>query len=223
MPPSPAAGWQCRGPVATGDDQQGDGIRLDDGTWVDVGPDGRWRPSAGERARAAVILGVAVAALLLLALVVSGGGGDDEPVEVADDGSATTEPESTTTTEEVLEPSSVGGEAPSPECVGDDRDGAPLRERDEVVVLVLNATPRAGHAGAVSELLEALDYQVAVPDNGGRREVTSAGYLAGHCAEAERVLEDLGLPEATVEPVPQDLLAMVGRARIVVRLGADSL
>ena len=33
----------------------------------------------------------------------------------------------------------------------------------------------------------------------------------------------LGLPDATVEVVAQDLLSKVGRARLVVNLGADSL
>jgi len=209
--------------VANGSEQEHDGIVLDDGTWVDVGPDGRWRPSAGERARAATILGVAFAALLLLALVLSVGDDDGDEVEVAGPTSTTEAAEETTTTEGPDDPASVGGEPPSARCVADDRDGAELRDRRASVVLVLNATDRSGHAGDVSTRLEQLGYAVTVPDNGGRREVTSVAYLAGWCAEAERVAEDLALPEATVEPVAQDLLSKVGRARLVVSLGADSL
>lgn len=209
-------------------DHERAGIVLDDGTWVDVGEDGRWRPTAGERARAAVILGIAVAVLAFTALVLSVGGDDPEDdVEAAVTTSTTTSPteaaDETTTTEAPQDPASVGGDPPPPECIGDDRDGDDLRDRDEVVVLVLNATTRTGHAGDVSRRLEALGYQVAEPDNGGRREVTSAGFLAGWCAEADRVADDLGLPEATVEPVPEEVLPTVGRARIVVRLGSDSL
>jgi len=210
--------------VARRDEEQEDGIVLDDGTWVDVGPDGRWRPSAGERARAAVILGVGVAALVLLALVLSVGGEDDEDDGVAARAtSSTTEVAETTTTEAPVDPASVDGEPPSPACAADDRDGSALRERDETVVLVLNATSRSGHAGVVTQRLEDGGYAVTVPDNGGRREVTSVAFLAGWCAEAERVAQDLGLPGATIEPVAQDLLVLVGRARVVVSLGADSL
>lgn len=198
---------------------------LDDGTWVDVGADGRWRPSAGERARAAVILGVAFVALLLVALVASAGSDDDHDDDVATDvtDSSTTTVDATTTTEAPPDPSSIDGEAPSAQCVADDRDAQPLRDRRASVVLVLNATSRSGHAGVVTDRLEAAGYAVVVPDNAGRREVTSVAYLAGYCAEAERVVADLGIPTATVEPVAQDLLTVVGRARIVVSLGADSL
>jgi len=210
--------------VARRDEQQEGGLVLDDGTWVDAGPDGRWRPSAGERARAAAILGVAMTALLLLALVLSVGGDDDPPEdEVAAGETTTTEGETTETTEAAVDPASVDGKAPSPACAADDREGAALRERDETVVLVLNATSRSGHAGDVSTRLDDLGYTMVVPDNGGNREVTSVAFLAGWCAEAEQVAADLGLPGATIEPVAQDLLATVGRARVVVRLGADSL
>lgn len=210
--------------MARADDQPHDGIVLDDGTWVDVGADGRWRPSAGERARAAAILGVLVVALLLAALVASAGGDDDHDDDVeAAATTTTTEADTTTTTEAPPDPSSIDGEAPSAQCVADDRDAQPLRDRVESIVLVLNATSRSGHAGVVTERLEAAGYSVTVPDNAGRREVTSVAYLAGYCAEAERVVADLGIPGATVEPVAQDLLSLVGRARIVVSLGADSL
>jgi hypothetical protein len=209
--------------VARASDQQHDGIVLDDGTWVDVGPDGRWRPSPGERARAAVILGVAMATLLLLALVLSVGGGGDEDVEVAATTSAPEEEPRTTEAEEDLDPSSIDGEPASAECAGDDRDARPLRDRRRSIVLVLNGTSRGGHAGAVSEQLRAAGYQLTSPGNAGTRRVTSVAYLAGYCAEAEQVAEDLELPDATIEPVPEELLAVVGRAQLAVSLGADSL
>lgn len=210
--------------MSEANEEERDGIVLDDGTWVDVGEDGRWRPTAGERARAAVILGVGVAVLAMTALVLSVGGDEpEEDVAAAVSTSTTEAPEATTTTEAPQDPASVGGEEPSAQCAADDRDGAELRDRRSSVVMVLNATSRSGHAAAVSARLEDRGYSVTVPGNGGEREVTSVGYLAGFCAEAERVAEDLGLPDATIEPVPQELLAEVGRARVVVSLGADSL
>ena len=48
-------------------------------------------------------------------------------------------------------------------------------------------------------------------------------YKPGFCAEAERLADDLGLPDARVEPVPAELPVVVGRARLVVTLGLDSL
>jgi hypothetical protein len=210
--------------VRRSEDQPHDRIVLDDGTWVDVGADGRWRPSPGERARAAVILGLAITALVLVALVASVEGEDhDDDVASAASSTTTTEPRDATTTEAAPDPASIDGEAPSAQCVADDRDAQPLRERRQSVVLVLNASSRTGHAATISGRLEEAGYAVTVPGNAGRREVTSVAYLAGYCAEAERVVEDLGLAGATVEPVPPELLAEVGRARIVVSLGADSL
>jgi hypothetical protein len=209
--------------VARPDDQPHDQIVLDDGTWVDVGPDGRWHPSPGERARAAVILGVGTAALLLLALVVSVGGGGRDREAASTDTTTTEAVEATDAADPGVDPSSIDGEPASPDCVADDRDAQPLRNRRQAIVLVLNATSQGGHAGAVSTLLEARGYETATPGNAGGREVTSVAYLAGFCAEAERLVEDLGLTSATVEPVPADLLATVGRARLVLSLGADSL
>jgi hypothetical protein len=218
------SGWQCRGPVARADDQQRDGIVLDDGTWVDVGQDGRWRPTPGERARAAVILGVSIAALLLVALVLSFGDGTRDGLERAAATTSTSVAETAPATEEPgRDPSWVGDEPASAECVGDDRDGQSLRNRRTAVLLVRNGTSRGGWGGDVSELLRGMGYEVTTPENAGDREVTSVGYLAGYCAEAERVAEDLGLTEATVEPVPAELLGEVGRAKLVLSLGADSL
>lgn len=209
--------------MARDDDQQPEGIRLDDGTWVDVGPDGKWRPSPAERARAAVVLTIFFAVLLTLALVLSAGDDDDE-VDVARETATTTDTtEATTTTTTEPDPSSIGGEPASATCRSDDRGGAPLRDRDESVVQVLNGTSRTGHAGDLTEYLDELGYDTVVPANTSRRAVTSIAYLTGFCAEAERAASDLGLLEATVEPVPPELLPETGRTRLVVSAGADSL
>lgn len=214
------------GPVARKQGPQREGIALDDGTWVDVGRDGRWRPSAGERVRAAVILGVFLGLLAMLALVLSVD--DDDPDEdVAASGDATTAtevPELTTTTTLPPDPSSVGGEPAPIQCVGDDRGGAELRDRDTTAVLVLNATRRTGHAAVVVEYLEHLGYATVVPGNAGRLAISAFAYVPGYCAEAQRAALELGLMEATFEPVEADDLPVpLGRARIVATVGADSL
>ena len=152
------SGWQCLHPVARRDEEQEDGIVLDDGTWVDVGPDGRWRPSAGERARAAVILVVALSALLLLALVLSVGGDDQEP-EVAAETSTTAElAAETTTTAAQVDPASVGGEPPSAQCTADDRDGA----ADNLLYII--AADREWNDGAARQQLLKLFEVVGLMD-----------------------------------------------------------
>lgn len=214
------------GPVAQQQDQQREGIVLDDGTWVDVGRDGRWRPTAGERLRALVILGVFVGVLAMVALALSVGGDDDDEVDVAADEetTTTTEPEVTTTSTLPPDPSSVGGEPASISCVADDRGGAELRERDSTAVLVLNATSRTGHAAEIVEYLEHIGYPTTVPGNGGRLRTSQFAYVPGYCAEAERLAIEMGLTEVTLEPVDADSLPVpLGRARIVATVGADTL
>ena len=215
------------GPVARQQGPQREGIALDDGTWVDVGRDGRWHPSAAERVRAAVILGVFVGLLAVLALVLSVGddGDGDEDLAAARDTTTTTEPpELTTTTTLPPDPSSVGGEPAPIHCVGDDRGGAELRERDTTAVLVLNATSRTGQAADIVERLEGRGYATTVPGNAGRLSVSNFAYVSGYCAEAVRAAFELGLTEATFEPVDAESLSVpLGRARIVATVGADSL
>lgn len=213
------------GPVARQQEPQREGIVLDDGTWVDVGRDGRWHPSAGERIRAAVILGVAVGVLAMVALVLSVGDDDDADLASVDDTTTTTEePVLTTTTTLPPDPSSVGGEPASIHCIGDDRGGAELRDRDTTAVLVLNATSRTGHAAAIVERLEDLGYATTVPGNAGRLRTSSFAYVDGYCAEAQRAAFELGLVDATFEPVEADDLPVpLGRARIVATVGSDSL
>lgn len=214
------------GPVAPQQETQGDGIVLDDGTWVDVGRDGRWHPSAGERVRAAVILGVSLGVLLMVALLLSVGGDDDEPEDVATEETTSTAAEegTTTTTAPVpTDPASVGGAPPPAECTGDDRGGAELRERSATAVLVLNATSRTGHAAAMVARLEGLGYGTTVPGNAGRLRTSVFGYVPGYCAEAVRLAFELGLGGATYEPVDAGRLPVpLGRARIVATVGADT-
>lgn len=214
------------GPVARQQDPQREGIVLDDGTWVDVGRDGRWHPSPGERTRAAVILGVFIGLLAMVALLLSVGGDDDDEDPVATDDTTTTTEEPVVTTTSTLppDPSSVGDQPASVHCLGDDRGGAELRERDNTAVLVLNATSRTGQAAEIVERLEELGYATTVPGNAGRLRTSEFAYVPGYCAEAERAAFELGLTEATFEPVDADGLPVpLGRARIVATVGADSL
>lgn len=213
------------GAVARQDDQERDGIVLDDGTWVDVGRDGRWHPSPGERTRAAVILGVFVGLLAMVALLLSVGSEPDDDDVATDDTTTTTEELVVTTTSTLPpDPSSVGDQPASVHCLGDDRGGAELRERDTTAVLVLNATSRTGQAAEVVERLEELGYATTVPGNAGRLRTSEFAYVPGYCAEAERAAFELGLTEATFEPVDADELPVpLGRARIVATVGADSL
>ncbi len=232
MPPTAGPGVAVSGPVARQHETPREGIALDDGTWVDLGRNGKWHPSAGERARAAVVLGVSLGVLLVLALLLSVGGGDEEEddVDVAADTSSTTDPEieatapTTATTAADVDPVSVGGDPAPEQCGADDRGGAPYRERDATAVLVLNATSRTGHGAAVVRRLEALGYATTVPDNAGRLRTSVFGYVDGYCAEAVRLAFELGLAEATFEPVDVARLPVpLGRARIVATVGADTV
>ncbi len=231
MPPTARPGVAVSGPVARQHETPREGIALDDGTWVDLGRDGRWHPSAGERTRAAVVLGVSLGVLLVLALLLSVGGSDEQDdVDVAVDTSSTTDPEieatapTTATTAAAVDPVSVGGDPAPEQCTEDDRGGAPFRERDATAVLVLNATSRTGHGAAVVARIEALGYATTVPDNGGRLRTSMFGYVDGYCAEAVRLAFELGLGAATFEPVDVARLPVpLGRARIVATVGADTV
>lgn len=199
----------------------------DSGEWVDVGGDGRWHPGIGERLRALVALGIALGALLLLSAVLSvGGDGDDEEVTAAS--TSTSEPELVTTTSTPpttqMDPASLAGEAPPEQCEADvAREAEPLRGPSDTVVLVLNGTSRNGHAGAVTDDLQDLGYEAIVPANASRQDVTSIEYLPGLCAESVRLVNDLGVPGAEVGPLAEDSDVFMGRAEVLITLGADSL
>lgn len=210
----------------TRDDRGDDSAPYDTGDWVDVGRDGLWRPSGGERFRAMTILGLAIGALLVVAAIASVGG-DDEEQEVAAS-TTTTEPQVVTTTSIVtttaVDPASIDGEAPPGVCAGDTgREAAPLRQRTEATVLVLNGTSRNGHAGSVTDDLEALGYDAIVPANASALSVTTVEYLPGFCAEAVRLALELGIEGVEVRPLPEGNDVFLGRAEILVTLGSDSL
>ena len=201
-------------------------VPYDSGEWVDVGGDGQWRPSLAERLRALTVLALALGFLLVLAAIASvGGSGDDE---VAATSTTTSEPQVVTTTSTPpttrLDPASLNGEPPPPACVTDvAREAEPLRERSDSVLLVLNGTSRSGHAGNVTDELAGAGYATIVPSNASRLDVTTIEFTAGFCAEAVQLQVDLGIPTAEVRPLAADSDVFLGRAEILITLGADSL
>lgn len=200
-----------------------DGEPWDDAVWVDVGGDGHWRPTFEERSRSLVALAIVLGVLLLLAAFASIDDGDGDRSDVATTSSTTTTTETTTTTAPPPAASSVDGEPPPAGCEDDDRGASPLRERDDTTVLVLNGTPRGGHAGANTDDLEELGYSTAAPDNATIRPITTVDYTEGYCAEAARLVFELGIDGATWQPIPDDSDVFLGRAELVLTLGRDSL
>lgn len=200
-----------------------DGEPWDDSEWVDVGPDDRWRPTFEERSRSFVVLVVLGMALLLAAAVASLGGDDDEPTASSGTTSSTTETtiETTTSSTAPADPASIEGEDPPPGCETDDRDAAPMRPRSASTVLVLNGTPRAGHAGDTTEALAEQGYATMTPGNADIRDATTIGYAPGYCAEAARLVIELGIPGVAYDPVPEDVF--LGRAALLLTVGRDSL
>lgn len=201
-----------------------DGEPWDDAAWVEVGPDNRWHPTFEERSRSALALAVLVGALLLVAAFASldDGGGDDDQQVAATSTTATTEPATTTT--EALHPASLDGAAAPEECAFDDRGASPLRDRSDATVLVLNGTPRGGHAGETTDSLQELGYTSMSPDNASIRPTSSIEYLPGNCAEAVRLMDDLGIETTTVgllDTTDDDVF--LGRAVLLLTLGRDSL
>lgn len=195
----------------------------DGGEWVDVGPDGRWQPTAGERIRAVVVIAVALGVLGMLAAVASVGDTDEDVVADTTTTSSTLVPTTEPTTTELADPTSVGGEPPPEPCVFDDRNGAALRDRGINDVLVLNGTPRGGHAGSVSDDLRDLGYRLLEPGNASRRQVTLVEYRPGSCAEGHRLIADLAIPGTLLQAMEPGSDAFNGRADLQVTLGRDSL
>lgn len=201
-----------------------DGEAWDDGTWVDVGADDRWRPTFEERSRSAVVFAVLVGVLLLAAAFASiddGDGDDADVATVTSSSTPTTQP--TTSTTRPPSASSIDGEPPPEGCEDDDRDALPFRDRSETTVLVLNGTPRGGHAGVKTDDVEALGYSTMDPDNAAIRPITSIEFLSGYCAEAVRLGYELGIGTATFQPLRDDSDVFLGRAVLVLTLGRDSL
>lgn len=188
------AGWTA----VSRQEESAEGEAWDGATWVDVGDDGRWHPSAAERTRAFVLLGALLGILLLAAAIASIGGDDDEEPVLAPATTTTTEPEQeeTTTTTQAL-PSSLDGEQPPEPCLDDNRGAKPLRERGEVSVLVLNGARVNGLASATAADLQDQGYITSSGD-APETEATSIIFGEGYCAEAVTLAQDLGVP--SVEP-----------------------
>lgn len=198
----------------------------DDGVWVDVGSDDHWHPTFEERSRAVVIFAALLCVLLLVAAFASiddGDGDGDDTGVAAGTSTTTTTTEATTTTTTRPAASSLDG-APAPAgCEDDDRGGLPLRDRSETTIIVLNGTPKGGHAGANNDVLTDLGYSSMPPDNATIRPITTVDHLPGYCAEAARLVFELGIPGSTYQPLPDDSDVFLGRAVLVVTLGRDSL
>lgn len=200
--------------------------------WVETEAPDRWQPPVGERVRAAGILLGVLGVFLVLAVVVAvapGGAGDDDADLAAGEGSATTEnvevtaPTSLPTTTLPPDPASIAGEPPPERCARDNRGSRDLRPPAQIEVQVLNATPRAGHASDVTAAIDGLGYRTVTPGNAGREPVTVIRFAGGWCAEADRLAEQLQLPQAKVELVPRGEEREIGSTDLLVVLGADSL
>lgn len=206
-------------------EEPADGEEWDGSTWVNVDRYGHWEPSAAERTRALVLLGVLLGLLLLaagFASLGSGRGSDEETVAATSTTTATTEPTTTTTTEPSEE--SLDGVPPPEECTDDDRDAEPMRGRGATPVIVLNGVGSQGLAGDTSGRLENLGYVAEAADAPERADTSTVTYTEGYCVEALRVAEDLGLDDVDVqvsnEPFDRETTA-AGPLRIEVVLGRD--
>ena len=198
-------------------------VEWDGGEWVDVGPDGRWRPSVGERFRALTVLGVFFGILLVLGVLLSIGGDDDEDDVTASTTTTDGSPTTASTTTEPIDPTSVAGEDPPEPCIFDDRQSMALRPPADVVVKVLNGTPKGGFAGDVTRRLAGLGYESVEPGNAGRIAVTRIDYRVGYCAEAFRMITDLGVPTTALYAMEPGSDAALSRSDLLITLGRDSL
>ena len=196
-----------------------------DEEWLGVEPSRSRRPIIGERTRAAIVLALIFVALFAAASAMSPGGGESR-AESRRTSTTTTVPSTVTTTTTTAPPApdSIDGAPPSPRCAGDDRGALPLRSPQESTVVVLNGTPRTGHAGANTSRLASLGYTTAEPGNASIRSTTIVRYRRGFCAEAEQLAADLAIgSEIEIELAPDDDPALLGLANLVALLGRDSL
>ncbi len=205
-------------------DRTRDGEQWEEGVWVDVGSDDRWRPTLEQRSRSVVVFVVLLGVLLLAAAFASiddGDGNDSNVATATSTTTATTTPSTTTT--QPPSASSIDGEPAPAGCENDDREARPLRERSESTVLVLNGTPKGGHAGQNTDELQAAGYSTMEPDNASIRPITTVDHLPGYCAEAARLVFELGIGGATYQLIPEDSDVFLGRAVLLLTLGRDSL
>ncbi len=198
----------------------------DTGEWVDVGANGRWRPTIGQRLRATIILGLLLGGLLTLAAVASVDDGDNErAIDNAEDSappdsSETTGPADAPTT--TLDPASLAGEPVSADCAADDRRAQAFRPPPETGVLVLNGSPSSGQGALFTDALDEVGYSMSVPANASIRDRTVVEYTTGFCVEAFFVAASLGLGDVAVAALDPESDVFLGRAEILVTLGRDS-
>jgi hypothetical protein len=93
-------------------------------------------------------------------------------------------------------------------------------DRADTPVVVLNATGVNGLARQVADRLQSTGYQAAV-DNTQARPTTVIGYKEGAEPAAREIGKLLEVPNAQIEPMPQDLTSVAGTNAVVVVIGAD--
>jgi hypothetical protein len=96
-----------------------------------------------------------------------------------------------------------------------------------VKVLVLNGVDKAKpYAGQAAGALKSANYTTLAPGDSPATAAASAVYfLAGYGADAKAIASRLGIPEASVAPLPTPLPASVGDAKdanVVVVVGPDA-
>lgn len=94
---------------------------------------------------------------------------------------------------------------------------APLLDRDEVRLTVLNGVGVSGAAGAAAEQAESVGYEEVETGDTGRVDGPTIVYHRDAPRLAQRVAEDLEV--TVVRPLPAELVAAAGNAYVVVVLG----
>ncbi|MBW3615491.1 MAG: LytR C-terminal domain-containing protein [Actinobacteria bacterium] len=130
--------------------------------------------------------------------------------------------------------SETGADVTEEEGNGEDADGAAATTTPappdtppaahapkEVKVIVVNASGVKGAAGKASDLLKPPGYNVLAPTNAKRGE-TVVYFAPGYEADAAAVAAALGLPPATLKPLPTPPPIPDSKdAQIIVVIGAD--
>lgn len=100
----------------------------------------------------------------------------------------------------------------------------PLRTPADIKVLVANGTNVNGAAAKVASRLQPVGYQLLKPGNTTRNDYTASGvqYAEGFQAEAQALATALGIPAASVQPIPLPApLTDLQAANILVVVGND--
>lgn len=152
-----------------------------------------------------VVVGIAV---VLVVRLLAGGGDEPESIPTAVESSVPSPPTSTATTATL----STATTTSAPTSTIPTTTLPPVRDPDQVVVVVLNSTRVAGLAGRVTQQLSALGYHMLDPDNHPTALQTSviwyvegfereAGVLAGVIADATVAAFPGDNPEAALTVV----------------------